>query len=70
MVDSNSNPHHPSPTVGGISFTGLLAILFIALKLTHVVDWPWLWVLAPLWVPVLLLVVVLFVLLAVALVRR
>ena len=24
-------------------------ILFIALKLTGVIAWPWLWVLAPLW---------------------
>jgi fatty acid desaturase len=40
---------------GGIGFAGLLAILFIALKLgignTVVVTWPWLWVLAPIWIP-------------------
>lgn len=35
----------------GISFTGLLAILFITLKLLKVITWSWLWVLAPLWVP-------------------
>lgn len=27
----------------------LLAILFIALKLTKVIDWSWIWVLSPLW---------------------
>jgi hypothetical protein len=26
-----------------------LAMLFITLKLTGVIDWSWLWVLAPLW---------------------
>ncbi len=36
---------------GGIGFLGLLAIVFITLKLTHVVTWSWLWVLAPLWAP-------------------
>jgi hypothetical protein len=36
---------------GSISFLGLLAVLFIALKLTNVVDWSWWLVLAPLWAP-------------------
>lgn len=36
---------------GGIGFFGLLAILFIGLKLGNVIDWSWWWVLAPLWGP-------------------
>lgn len=36
---------------GGIGFAGLLAILFIALKLCHVVTWSWWWILAPIWIP-------------------
>lgn len=39
-------------TNGGIGFLGALTILFIALKLTHIIDWSWWWVLAPLWIPV------------------
>lgn len=31
-----------------------LLITFIVLKLCHVVAWPWWWVMAPLWVPVVL----------------
>lgn len=27
----------------------MLAVAFIVLKLTHVVDWSWWWVLAPIW---------------------
>ncbi len=38
-------------STGGIGFAGLLAILFIGLKLTGVINWSWLWVLSPLWVP-------------------
>lgn len=34
---------------GGIGFFGLLTIVFIVLKLTKVIAWSWLWVLAPLW---------------------
>ena len=39
---------------GGIGFDGLLTIAFIVLKLTHVIDWSWVWVLAPLWIPIAL----------------
>lgn len=36
----------------GPGFLTLLTILFIGLKLGHVVTWPWLWVLAPIWIPI------------------
>lgn len=36
----------------GVGFTGLLQVLLIGLKLGGVIEWPWLWVLAPLWVSV------------------
>ena len=35
---------------GGITFCGLLTILFIGLKLTKVIDWSWIWVVSPLWI--------------------
>jgi ABC-type antimicrobial peptide transport system permease subunit len=35
---------------GGIGFAGALTIAFIVLKLTGVINWSWLWVLAPLWI--------------------
>ena len=41
-------------TSGGVSFLGLLALLFIGLNLGSLLSWPWWWVLAPLWAPVLL----------------
>ena len=46
------------------SFTGLLAILFIGLKLTGVITWPWLWVLSPIWIPfVIVFICLLFIIL-------
>lgn len=36
---------------GGISFVSLLAIVFIVLKLCDVITWSWWWVLAPIWIP-------------------
>lgn len=35
----------------GPGFLGLLTILFIGLKLTGYITWSWLWVLAPIWIP-------------------
>lgn len=36
---------------GGVGFAGLLAILFIGLRLGAVIDWSWWWVLCPIWAP-------------------
>lgn len=48
---------------GGIGFCGVLAILFIALKLTGFVSWSWVWVLAPIWIPVIIAVVCIIIIL-------
>jgi hypothetical protein len=37
---ASSNP--PALTLGGAAF-----LLFITLKLTHVIDWSWWWLLVP-----------------------
>lgn len=34
------------------SFSTLLFIVFLVLKLTDVVDWSWWWVTSPLWIPI------------------
>ena len=47
MNDNNKS----SGSTGGILWT-LLAVAFIVLKVTHLIDWPWVWVLAPIWIPV------------------
>ena len=44
---------------GGIGFCGLLTVVFITLRLTGVIDWSWAWVLAPIWIPVALVLSVL-----------
>lgn len=46
------------------NLSGLLLIAFIILKLCGVIQWSWLWVLAPLWIPLaiwLVVVIVLFI---------
>jgi hypothetical protein len=44
---------------GGIGFFGLLTLIFITLKLTNYIDWSWWWVLAPLWIPIVLIFAIL-----------
>lgn len=55
MNDHNNSSNNNRS--GGIGFFGLLTITFIVLKLCGVIDWMWLWVLAPLWIPVALAIV-------------
>ena len=35
----------------GVSFFGLLTILFVAFKLANIIEWSWLWVFSPVWIP-------------------
>lgn len=48
-----------SKTSGGIGFLGLLAIVFITLKLCKVIDWSWWWLTWPLWAPLCVVLLVL-----------
>lgn len=41
----------------GLGFCDVLLIVFIVLKLIGIINWSWCWVLAPLWIPVLIVVV-------------
>lgn len=40
---------------GSLGIAGWLGLLFITLKLCGVISWPWLWVLAPFWIGVALI---------------
>lgn len=64
-----------SSSSAGIGFCGLLAIVFIVLKLigehfhTPVADWSWWWVLSPLWIPVAIVFAVIGVVAVIAIIR-
>jgi len=51
--------NNTSTSSGGIGFPGLLTVLFIGLKLTGYINWPWLWILSPMWISALLAIVIL-----------
>jgi hypothetical protein len=52
---------------GGIGFTGMLAILFIGLKLGGVISWSWWWVLSPIWISLLVILLCVGIILAIKL---
>lgn len=45
-------------TFGFGSVCEILAIVFTILKLTHVIDWSWWWVLSPLWIGLILGIII------------
>ena len=65
MNENNKN----SGSTGGIFWT-LLAVAFIILKITNLIDWPWVWVLAPIWIPLGIALAVIVVVLTVVLAKE
>ena len=55
---------------GGIGFAGALTVLFIGLKLAHIIDWSWWWVLSPIWISAAIVFVFLAIIGIVWLVKR
>lgn len=50
----------------GIGFCGLLTIVFIVLKLLKVINWLWLWVLAPIWIPIIITIMIVIITIIIA----
>lgn len=61
MSDKNTNS-------GGIGFSGLLLTAFIVLKLCGVINWSWWWVMAPLWIPLSVVLLILAIIATVAII--
>jgi hypothetical protein len=43
------------------TFIAVLQVLFIGLKLTEYIDWPWIWVLSPIWISAGLIALILII---------
>ena len=56
MKDNNNR----QTTTASIGFLDLLAIVFIVMKLLGKITWSWWWVLAPIWIPVAVLIAIFF----------
>lgn len=42
----------------GIGLAGWMGLLFITLKLCGIIAWPWIWVLAPFWIGIAILIAI------------
>ena len=52
------NDHTEKNGRSGLLFLDALTLIFITLKLIGVIDWAWKWVLAPMWIPFLLIIII------------
>ena len=49
----------PEELVAGVlGLLGLTQIVFIGLKILNIIQWSWIWVLSPVWVPVVLFIAI------------
>jgi uncharacterized protein (DUF983 family) len=53
FIHNKPMSNNSSSSSSGIGFPGLLTVLFVGLKLTGHITWPWVWVLSPLWISLL-----------------
>jgi len=49
-MNDNDSRGTAAATSGGCGIGFILFIVFLILKLTHVIDWSWFWVVFPLWI--------------------
>lgn len=52
----------PTQSAPAISTAGILGVAFVILKLLGKIDWPWIWVTAPFWIPAVLVALLLIIL--------
>lgn len=57
-INNSSSSKASASARGGVGFCGLLFIALLVLKLTHVIDWSWWWITAPLWGPFILIILI------------
>ncbi len=41
----------------GLGLCDVFAVVFVVLKLIGVIDWSWWWVFAPIWIPVIIVII-------------
>lgn len=47
--------------MSNLGILDILLIVFIVLKLIGVINWSWCWILAPLWIHIVLVIIIAFV---------
>ena len=63
MRKSNIDINHRTSTSSGRGFVSVLQLIFITLKLAGIIQWSWLWVLAPAWISYIVVIIIFIILL-------
>lgn len=67
---ANNSSNNNTTVSGGIGFSGLLTIVFIVLKLCGVINWSWIWVLAPMWIGTAIILAIALIILIIGLIAN
>lgn len=67
MQNKDSNNDSKSD---GIGFLGALTLIFIILKLCGIINWSWIWVLAPSWIPIFLAIAIIIVAIFIGIIKK
>lgn len=62
------NNKNVSVTIGS-GCAEILTLIFITLKLLKIIDWPWIWVLSPLWIGFIIAVAIISIILIVLFIK-
>jgi len=46
-----------SKKYGGLGTVSILTLIFVILKITDKISWPWLWVLSPIWITIIIAII-------------
>jgi len=60
MKEMNKNDGKITIGCSSISPFFILFVVFLVLKLCNIIQWPWLWITAPLWIPLSLIMIAVF----------
>lgn len=63
------NDNNKTTITGGVGFCELLTVAFVVLKLCGIINWSWVWVLAPLWIPLSIITIFLIIFLIIVLLK-
>jgi hypothetical protein len=69
MTNNNNSGETKVISGGGISLSTILGVVFIILKLTGVISWSWVWVLAPFWIPLALVALIVAIIIIITIIR-
>lgn len=68
MTNNNNSGETKVVSGGSASLSTILGVVFIILKLTGIISWSWVWVLAPFWIPLALVALILIIVAVIAII--